>query len=142
MKNQLNATVWPALIATLLLSDAVAPDPPVVDAAMRGDVDAVRALLREGADVNAAQGDGMTALHWSAENDDLEIADVLLVAGANVDAVTRLGSYTALHIASKAGSARVVGRLLEAGADPEALTATGGVAALHYAAASGRVEAV
>ena len=39
---------------------------PVADAAMRGDRDAVRALLKDGADVNAAQGDGMTALHWAA----------------------------------------------------------------------------
>ena len=50
---------------------------PVADAAQRGDVDAVRALLREGADVNAAQGDGMTALHWAAHSGDVELAAVL-----------------------------------------------------------------
>ncbi|NIP82827.1 MAG: ankyrin repeat domain-containing protein, partial [Gemmatimonadetes bacterium] len=41
---------------------------PVADAAQRGDVEEVRTLLRGGADVNAAQGDGMTALHWASLN--------------------------------------------------------------------------
>ena len=40
---------------------------PVADAAMKGDLAAVKALLKEGADVNAARGDGMSALHWAAE---------------------------------------------------------------------------
>ena len=55
---------------------------PVAVAAMRGDTDGVRTLLRGGADVNAAQGDGMTALHWTALNGDLKTMDTLLVAGA------------------------------------------------------------
>ena len=46
----------------------VLPDSPVADAAERGDVETVRTLLRAGADVNASQGDGMTALHWAAEH--------------------------------------------------------------------------
>ena len=45
----------------------------VADAAMRGDVAAVATLLQQGADVNAAQGDGMTALHWAAERGDREL---------------------------------------------------------------------
>ena len=66
-----------SLIASLFLVAAVgvsAPDSPVADAAQRGDMEAVRTLLREGADVNAAQGDGMTALHWSAVNGDAAMA--------------------------------------------------------------------
>ena len=73
---------------------------PVADAAMRGDIEAVRALLRDGADVNEAQGDGMTALHWAAEMDDAGLATLLINAGANVEAVTRLGDYTPLHVAA------------------------------------------
>ena len=69
-----------ALSAVLI----AAPAAPVADAAMEGDRDAVRALLKQAADVNAAQGDGMTALHWAAMKDDAELAQMLLFAGANV----------------------------------------------------------
>ena len=86
---------------------------PVADASMRADHEAVRALLRQGADVSAAQGDGMTALHWAAERGDAELAAILLYAGANVGAVTRIGEYTPLHLASRTGSAAVVRALLE-----------------------------
>jgi ankyrin repeat protein len=142
MTHRLRHNVLGALAITLLLSGATPPESPVADAAMRGDVERVRSLLREGADVDAAQGDGMTALHWAAERGDVDLADVLLDAGANVAAVTRLGDYAPLHLASKRGHARVVERLLEAGADPETRTSSGGVAPLHLAAAGGSVEAV
>ena len=56
--------------APRLIAAATPSASPVADAAMRGDTEAVRTLLKEGADVNAAQGDGMTALHWSALNGD------------------------------------------------------------------------
>ena len=55
---------------------------PVADAAMRGDAAAVRALIAEGADVNVPQGDGMTALHWAAQNRDAALVRDLLEAGA------------------------------------------------------------
>src|SRR5215510_3176598 len=77
---------------------------PVADAAMRKDGAAVRALVRQGGDVNAAQGDGMTPLHWAATYGDADLAGVLLYAGANVRATTRLGGYTPLHLASQGGS--------------------------------------
>src|SRR3989337_1778630 len=72
----------------------------VADAAMRADTAGVRTLLRGGADVNAAQADGMTALHWTALGNDLETMDVLLYAGAATEALTRVGAYTPLHLAS------------------------------------------
>ena len=118
------------------------PESPVADAAMRGDTDAVRTLLREGADVNAAQGDGMTALHWAARRGDVAQAEILIYAGANVAAVTRLGDYTPLHLASKAGNGGVVVTLLEAGSDANAVTSAGAVQPIHFAAASGSAEAV
>jgi ankyrin repeat protein len=115
---------------------------PVADAAMRGDTDVLRALLSQGADVNAPQGDGMTALHWAAERGDADAAALLLYAGATVAAVTRIGQYTPLHLASRTGSAPVVRALLDAGADVAATTTNSGVTPLHLAAAAGNVDAI
>ena len=128
-----------ALVALLLAGPAA--EAPVADAAERGDVEAVRDLLRSGADVNAAQGDGMSALHWAARTDRSDLVDVLLYAGANTESTTRLGGYTAVHLAARQGSASALDRLLEGGADPDALTTTG-VAAAHFAAASGVAAAL
>jgi len=124
-----------------LASAATTPKAPIADAAMQGDASVVRRLIAQGANVNAAQGDGMTALHWAAERGDSAIANMLLRAHANVKAVTRIGNYTPLHIASKSGSGAVVRALLKAGSDPNAAT-TSGATALHLAAASGNVDAV
>ncbi len=123
-----------ALASVIVAVGAGAPvESPVADAAERGDLEAVRALLRQGADVNTAQSDGMTALHWAASNNDVAVARTLLYAGATVRARTRLGAYTPLHLASRGGHAEVVRLILEAGADPDAYTTTG-VTAMHFAA--------
>ncbi len=114
---------------------------PIADAAMQADVAAVRALIGQGADVNAAEGDGMTALHWAAERGSQELATVLLRAGADPRAETRIGRHTPLHVAAKNGNPAVVRLLVDAGADVRALTTTG-AAPLHFAAASGNAEAV
>ena len=119
----------------------VGPDAPMADAAMRGDAEAVRALLADGADVNAAHGDGMTALHWAALNGNAEIARLLIGAGAVLEAGTRLGAHTPLHVAARAGHGEIVEILAGAGADAAALTETG-AAPLHFAAAAGDVRAV
>lgn len=131
-----------AAVATLVLWASVPADAPVADAAMQEDVERVRTLLRSGADVNAAQGDGMTALHWAAEHGNGELAEMVVRAGANVAAVTRLGDYTPLHLAARSGNGDVVRRLLDAGADPEARTSTGAVTPLHFGARSGSVAVV
>ena len=110
------------------MTDAEAP---VADAAMNGDIEAVRSLLRSGADVNAAQGDGMTALHWAAQAGDRQLAEILVYAGARLDAGTRIGRYTALHIAAREGRHEVARVLVEAGADPKATTSNSGVTPLH-----------
>jgi ankyrin repeat protein len=118
-----------------------APSASVADAAMQGNRDAVRSLLKQAADVNAAQGDGMTALHWAAMKDDAELVQTLLFAGANVRATTRIGSYTPLILAAKSGSASVIAPLMKSGADANSATSNG-TTVLMLAAASGNTDAV
>jgi uncharacterized protein len=128
-----------ALSISALLS--AAPADTVADAAQLGDRDAVKALLKQAADVNAAQGDGMTALHWAAMKNDADLAQTLLYAGANVRATTRIGNYTPLLLAAKNGNAAVMEPLLGNGADVNAATANG-TTPLMFAAASGNTDAV
>ena len=141
MKRRVMVAAAFALYLTAL-AGATPSTSPVADAAMRADRDGVRALLKQGADVGGAQGDGMTALHWAAERGDVALADMLLYAGANVAAVTRIGQYTPLHLASRTGSVPVVQALLKAGASPATKTTNTGVTALHLAAASGNADVV
>jgi ankyrin repeat protein len=133
-----------AAIGAVALAQALgasARDTRVVDAAMRGDRVAVRALLAGGADANVAQGDGMTALHWAAMNDDVELAQMLAYAGANLRAVTRIGAQTPLYLAAAQGHERAVRALLASGAAPDLATSTG-VTPLMAAAAAGNPGAM
>ena len=128
------------LFATALMT-AATEDDRVANAAMKGDRDAVRTLIQAAADVNAAQGDGTTALHWAAMKGDAEMTQMLLFAGANVRAATRIGSYTPLFLAARSGAAPVIDLLLQAKADPNA-KAINGLTPLMMAAMSGNKDAV
>ena len=141
MKDRMRTNVLASLCLSLLLTGALPAEAPVADAAQRGDADAVRQLLRQGADVNAAQGDGMTALHWVAEAGDVGLAEALLYAGASIEAKTRNGNYSPLHLASRAAQAEMVVALLDAGADGGAVTSWRSTA-LHFAAGAASTGAV
>ncbi|MBM3558879.1 MAG: ankyrin repeat domain-containing protein, partial [Alphaproteobacteria bacterium] len=133
-----------AALFTLIVagsSSAGAGDTRIADAAARGDVAAVKSLMQQRADVNGAQGDGMTALHWAADRGDEELATLVIAAGADVAARTRLGGYTPLHIAAGGGRTAIVRRLLEAKASPAEKTTTGATP-LHLAAAAGSLDLV
>src|SRR5947207_8952467 len=84
----------------------------VADAVMKGNKAAVRKLLLAKADVNATQVDGATALHWAVYRDDLDMADMLLRAGANVKAANREGT-TPLFMAALYGNPAMIQRLLK-----------------------------
>jgi len=125
------------LLLSVSISSA-APAITVTEAARQGDREAVRELLRKGADVNAAEGDGMTALHWAASNGSVEMTKMLVAAGAKLDVVTRIGGHTPLHVAAENGAGDVMKALVDAGANVTAVTSTG-VTPLHLAAESGTV---
>ncbi len=119
---------------------AAAADTRLPDAAQHKDAQAIRALLAQRADPNAAQVDGATALHWAASNDDLAAAQALVRAGAQVKSTNRYG-VTPLSLACTNGNAAMIELLIKAGADPNAML-TGGETALMTAARSGNAEAV
>lgn len=112
------------LLCSVPVLGTAANRPPLVDAAKSSDKDALRALLQKGANVNAAEADGTSALHWASYRDDVESADLLIRAGAKVNAANDLGA-TPLWTASQNGSEKMVRRLLEAGANPNAALLAG-----------------
>ena len=120
---------------------AFGADAPVADAVMNGEVAAVRSLIAAGADVNVPQGDGMTALHWAAFQDDADVAQVLINAKANVEAETRIGAIRPLSMAATNGSAAMIDLLVDAGANVNSATTTGATP-LMAAATSGSMDAV
>ena len=129
------------LCLTALTTVWAAIDAPVADAARRQDPDGVRALLAGGADVRAAHGDGMTGLHWAAHHGDTQIVRLLVDAGADLEATTRLGDHTPLHVASRGGHTRAVTALLDAGANATAVTAAGATP-LHLSSTVGDADAL
>jgi uncharacterized protein len=141
MRQVLRSVVWSLLGAACLSAFVHAAAASLPEAAELGDTAAVMSLLKSGADVNTAQPDGMTALHWVALRNDAELGKILLRAGANPDAATRLGGYTPLLLASRQGNVAMVAAALAGGANPNRATING-TTPLMFAAASGKVEAV
>jgi ankyrin repeat protein len=128
------------VVAAMAVLSAAGPVPSLVDAVKRGDREAVRALLRSRADVNAPAPDGTTALHYAVEADALDLVTLLIRAGANVKAANRYG-IPPMTLAATNGSVKVLEALLEAGADPNTRTAAG-EPVLMTAARTGNVDAV
>jgi ankyrin repeat protein len=112
----------------------------LADAAEHRDRGLIAKLLATGADVNAAQVDGMTALHWAVYNDEAETAGLLVRSRANVNATNRYG-VPPLSIACTNGNATLVRLLLDAGANANA-SLPGGETVLMTAARVGNLEAV
>src|SRR5215468_5849692 len=144
LRSKIIAVLLIAVTGTIRLSAwilASSSDTRVADAALRNDLGAFRSLLKQAADANSSQGDGMTALHWAAMNGNAEMAQLLIYAGATVKATTRIGSYTPLYLAAQYGNSKVTDVLLKAGADAKG-AAIGGVTPLMMAASSGDPDTV
>ena len=131
---------WTVLVLAVLSFGAAARDVPLVEAVKEGSAGSVRALLDQRADVNVAEADGTTALHWAVQAEAAALVGLLIDAGADVKAANRYG-VTPLSLACVTGNAGIIGHLLEAGADANAATA-GGRTALMTAARTGDVAAV
>jgi ankyrin repeat protein len=129
-----------AAFAGFVITSSAAGKSDVADAAMRGDVAAVRALIAQKADVNAPQNDGSTALHWAVHKGNTELVGMLVRAGANPKAATRNGS-TPLWLATINGDARIIASLVEAGADANEMLPLGRTP-LMVAARTGNVDAI
>ena len=114
---------------------------PIADAAMQGDKTAIRALLQQkGVDVNAPQADGATAIQWAAYRNDLEMADLLIAARANVKVANHDG-VTPLWLAAENGAPPMIEKLLAAGADANERLPNGETP-LMMAARNGNVAAL
>src|SRR5437016_10601416 len=78
------AALGVAALGLAAVSAAAAPaGPSLLESVKSGNTSAVRVLVKQKVDVNSAEADGTTALHWAVNRDDLETIDLLLAAGAN-----------------------------------------------------------
>lgn len=136
MRMRRSSGVALVLLHFALCSAVSHADAPLADALEKQDRAKLTALLKAGTDVNAAQADGMTALHWAAYHDDLPTATLLLKAGANAKAANRY-DVTPLSLACTNGNVAMVELLLQAGADANTAL-RGGETALMTAARTGK----
>src|SRR5207247_13852 len=120
------------LLWSAALFAAPAGDARLVTALKNRDTAAARVLLKQRVDVNAADAEGMTALHWAAHWGDLDTVKLLLAAGADAKAANRYG-VAPLHEAATIGNADIVEALLKAGANPNAAYGSGETPAMSAA---------
>ncbi len=122
-RHHVRATIVVALlVAAAITADGQAPN--LREAVRAGNTQAIRALLQKRVDVNVADPDGTTALHWAARNNDADTARALLKAGAKANAANTYG-MTPLFLAATNGSAVIAQALLDAGADPNHIVTRG-----------------
>ncbi len=132
--------VWLIAVPLLALLNVAAAENSVslADAVKSQNATAMRALIKQRADVNAREVDGTTPLHWAAYNNDAAAVEILLKAGANPNTTNRYG-VTPLSLACETGNAQIIERLLKAGADVNA-GRPGGETPLMTAANQGNPE--
>jgi uncharacterized protein len=131
-----------ALFAMLLstMAGAAFAQADIAAAVAAGNKAEIERLLKGGADVNAQQGDGATALQWAAYRGDAELAARLLKAGAKPGLANNNGA-TPLWLAATRGDAAVIRALLKGGADANEQLPLGR-RPLMLAARAGSVDAV
>ena len=139
MKGNLISSI--SIIFILLVSMAMTGcATPLHIAAARGDINAVKALLEQRADVNKRDKNSSTPLHEAASKGHANIVRLLIEKGADVNAKSKVG-HSPLHLAAFAGSLESVRLLVEKGADINATLFTGATP-LHNATYNEHVEIV
>jgi ankyrin repeat protein len=128
------------LVLTLMSGSAAASDLRLIEAVKNHKLETARSLIQQRVDVNSNESDGTTALHWAAHWDDVDAADFLIRAGANVNAATDLG-VTPISLACLNGSGTLVQKLLAAGGNAE-VAGPNGETALMTCARAGSLQAV
>jgi uncharacterized protein len=134
MRTRLASALLASMLALGFACSAHAAE-SLVDAVKSGDNAKALELLKQKADVNAAESDGTTPLHWAVYRNEVALVDELIEAGANVDAVNEFGS-TPLSEAAVTGNVAVIEKLLKAGADPESPNGDGQTALMVLARTS------
>jgi ankyrin repeat protein len=120
----LRRSAYGAAIAALVVCGAAprvrADDARLIDLVRAGDVTAAkRWIASHKRDVDQPASDGSTALHWAAQAGQRELVTLLLAAGANANAPTRLGVPPLLPAVVR-GDAAIVRALVRAGARSDA----------------------
>lgn len=113
----MNKTLIALGLATALLSHGLQAS-ALIDSIRAGELDRAQALLEYGADANAAEANGTTALHWAVHRGDFALVAELIEAGADVNALNSYGA-SPMSEAALLGDTAILEALLDAGADVE-----------------------
>ena len=121
VKIVLTAPIWiPIVIVIIVMNSINAKNgygyTALIDASKNGDLEKVKLLIENGADIEAKDNNGDTALILASYYRYLEIIQYLVEKGANINATNDNG-WTSLMYASKYGELETIKYLLENGAD-------------------------
>src|SRR5947199_9955051 len=135
MKPAMKRAVVAVMFCLAAANPGAAADDSLAGLIQAGHRDAALKSIAAGADVNAAQGDGTTPLHWAVYKVDVDLARALLARGAKPDVLNNYGS-SPLAEAVKVANARLVGMLLAAGSQVEVPNEEGQTALMLAASAA------
>src|SRR5712671_6129498 len=114
MESLMKRAIVAVIFCLAAAGTAAAADDSLASLIQAGNRDAALKMIAAGADVNAAQGDGTTPLHWAVYKLDAELVRALLDRKAKPDVTNNYGS-SPLAEAVKVANARLVEMLLDAG---------------------------
>ena len=120
MKSQLIVIVAAVLVVGCGPPSNPEADRALLDAAEKGNIEAVKKTLADGADVNAKDDNGWTPLHWAALSGHKEVSEYLITMGADVNAAETVSGMTVLHEAAALGHKEIAELLIASGADVNA----------------------